>query len=198
MANEKENSFLRWLSRPESLVGLSAVVISIVAVAVSAYEARIMREWQRAAVWPYVQLSRSFFYDRELYEQTGERGWRLLFEARNVGVGPASVKGFRVTVNGEPHTNWRSAINAVLADEPSFEYGQSGINGAIIPADASIQMFQLSDSPLAKQIYDNMDALNFEACFCSVFNECWRTSWNDFGASEPIAECKAEDWNFEE
>jgi hypothetical protein len=54
----RRKSFLMWISRPEAMIGLCAGVISVVAVFVSAYETTIMRDWPRAAVWPFVQLSR--------------------------------------------------------------------------------------------------------------------------------------------
>jgi hypothetical protein len=55
---------------------------------VSAYEAHIQREWQRAAVWPFVQLSRSFYYS-DADAPPDQRKWTLTLNAENAGVGPA-------------------------------------------------------------------------------------------------------------
>ena len=44
----------------EMLVGISAVVIGVCALAVSLYETSLMREEQRAAVMPLLELSRSY------------------------------------------------------------------------------------------------------------------------------------------
>ena len=38
-------------------------------------------------------------------------------------------------------------------------------------------MFQYVAQPDAENIYREMERLDFVACFCSVFDECWRTSY---------------------
>ena len=45
---------------PEMLVGLSAVLIGVCALGVSLYETSLMREEQRAAVMPILELGRSY------------------------------------------------------------------------------------------------------------------------------------------
>ena len=197
-AQKNDRTFWKWLSQPEAMIGLSAVVVSLIAVAVSTYEARIMREWQQAAVWPYIQLSRSAFYDREELEATGETTWTVTLNAENVGVGPARIKDFHVFVDGEPHLTWSSAIQAVLDSDDAITYGQSSINGAILPAERSVQMFRLSDKVLAKRIYENMDGLDFSACYCSVFDQCWITRYGEYGDAEPVASCERDENSFEE
>jgi len=57
----RRRSLAAWISRPESFIGICAVIVTVVAVSISAYEAGLQREWQRAAVWPYIQLNRSFY-----------------------------------------------------------------------------------------------------------------------------------------
>ena len=89
---------------PEMLVGLSAVVIGVCALGVSLYETSLMREEQRAAVIPLVELARSHWIDDNAENQNK---WRLSMHAENVGIGPARVADFRVTVDGEPHKTWR-------------------------------------------------------------------------------------------
>ena len=195
MPQAQPNSFLTWLSRPEAIIGLCAVIVSVVAVFVSAYEARIQREWQRAAVWPYVQLSRSFFYAKG--DAPEQRKWTLTLNAENAGVGPAQVKDFRVTVNGKPQRTWRAAIQALLGTQADISYGESTINGMIIPAGRSVQMFQYVNQPDAQKLYGEMKRLNFSACFCSVFDECWWTSYQSADA-ESADGCQRDGDSFEE
>jgi len=93
--------------RAEMLVGVSAVVIGVCALGVSLYEASLMREQQRAAVLPILELGRSFYLTPE-DEDTEE--WRLSFSAENVGIGPARIVDFVVTVDGEPQATWGEAM----------------------------------------------------------------------------------------
>src|SRR5215470_19880581 len=127
MQEDNPKSFLSWLSRPEAIIGLCAVVVSVIAVFVAAYEALIQREWQRAAVWPYVQLSRSFYYTQDDVPPE-QRKWTLTLNAENAGVGPAQVRDFRVTVDGKPQHTWREAMQALLGTQDDIQYGESTVN----------------------------------------------------------------------
>jgi hypothetical protein len=171
----RQRAFRSWISRPESIIGLCAVIVSVVAVGIAAYEARIQREWQRAAVWPYIQLGRSF-YKTGPDDGSGEQGWMLTFNAENVGVGPAHVMDFHVTVDGKPQRTWGAAMKALLREDVDIPYGQSTILGMIVPAQRNVQMFQYVNQPNAQRIYREMDRLDYAACFCSVFDECWVTT----------------------
>lgn len=199
MAEREKGAFLRWLARPEAMIGLCAIVVSVIAVLISAYEARIQRDWQRAAVWPFVQLSRSYFYDPEDEERTGERRWTLTLNAENVGVGPALIKDFRVTIDGKPVTTWSEVVRLLTGIEGKVDYGQSMINGAILPAERMYRMFEYRDSPNAIKLAEAMkDRLDFEACYCSVFGECWQTSYKEFDGSRVVKSCERDETSFQE
>lgn len=197
MSEHSAKSFLAWLSRPEAIIGLCAVVVSVIAVFVSAYEAIIQRDWQRAAVWPYVQLSRSYYYtDPDV--PPDQRKWTLTLNAENAGVGPAQVRDFKVTVDGKPQHTWREAIQTLLGTKEDIQYGDSTINGMIISAGQTVRMFQYVNQPNSEQIYKAMERLDFFACFCSVFNECWRTSYRSTARAEPVESCRNDADSFQE
>ncbi len=86
----------------------------------------------------------------------------------------------------------------MLESDVHISYGQSTINGRTIPPDRSIKMFDLSNTELVIPIVAEFERLEFEACFCSVFEECWKTSYSSFGAAEPVAECKPNEDSFTE
>ncbi len=193
---ETKGGFLRWLSKPEAIIGLCAVVVSVVAVFISAYEARIERDWQRAAVWPFVQLSRSNYFSEDT---PGERRWVLMLNAENVGVGPALIKDFHVTVDGKPHADWQSAMQALLKTEETIDYGESTVNGAILPAERMYRMFELHDSALAEKVAEAMKGrLDFEACYCSVFGDCWETSYSAFAGAREVKSCEQDENSFKQ
>jgi hypothetical protein len=183
MPDNRRRRFATWISRPETIIGICAVVVSVVAVAISAYEAHLQREWQRAAVWPYIQLGRSFQRTNSAAEPE-KQGWKLTINAENVGVGPAHVRDFRVTVDGKPQPDWRAAMRALLRSNDDIKYGQSTILNIIVPPQRKVEMFQYVDHPDAEKIYGEMDRLTYTACFCSVFDECWVTTSRDTPAKE--------------
>ena len=179
----------------EMLVGVSAVIIGICALGVSLYETSLMREEQRAAVMPLLELSRS--YNLQTDELSGA-GSRLWLQAENVGIGPARVEDFRVTVDGAPQPTWDAAFRQLIGHESPISYGQSTINGRTIPPDRLITMMKLNDGKLAEEILAEFDRLDFEACFCSIFDECWTTSHSAFGAATQVDSCKRSDSSFTE
>ena len=155
----KSGSFLT----SEMLVGISAVVIGVCALFVSLYETKLMRQEQRAAVLPIIELSRSFY----AADEADDSSWRVLTVAENVGIGPARILDFEVTVDGKPHATWRSAIQALTKTDTTIRYSQSTINGRTVPPDRSITMFSLEDSTLAKRIIEEFHRLDYKACYCS-------------------------------
>lgn len=177
------------------LVGVSAVVIGVCALGVSLYETSLMREEQRAAVIPLVELSRSFFLENG--EDEGET-LRLTLNLENVGIGPARIQDFRVTVDGEPQPTWRAAMNALLGEDLSTPYVQSTINGRTIPVERRVAMFDLRDSGVARRLLAEFERLDFSACYCSVFDECWQTSYRTFGAATEVASCESSADSFTE
>ncbi len=76
---------------PGMMVGISALIIGVCAPGVSLYEAKLMREEQRAAVIPMMEPGRS--YDTSASDPSKNR---LALLAQNVGIGPARVLDFNV------------------------------------------------------------------------------------------------------
>jgi hypothetical protein len=97
----------------------------------------------------------------------------LSFSAENVGIGPARIVDFVVTVDGQPQATWGEAMR-------------------------SITMFELADRSLARDIMERFEHLDFSACYCSVFDECWTTSYSTFGAPATVASCRRTENSFEE
>ena len=180
-------------AHPEMLVGISAVVIGVCALTVSLYEVNLMRAEQRAAVVPLIEFGRSYFFS----DAAGQpEGWQLSVHAENVGLGPARVMDFRITVDGAPQLSWRSAMQALLGRDEPVAIILSSINGRIIPANRSIQMFQLKDSQLATEIVEEFDRLEIEACFCSVFDDCWTKNMVE-NAAVPVESCESSALSFQ-
>lgn len=180
---------------PEMLVGLSAVFIGVCALVVSLYEAHLMREEQRAAVIPLLELGRSHYVD---HSGANPEKWRLSLHAENVGIGPAIIRDFVVTVDGEPQPTWRAAMRSLLGRDVDVAYGQSTINGRTIPPDRLVTMFDLMNTELVPEIMPEFERLELTACFCSVFDECWTTSYSTFGQGTPVDACPASEGSFQE
>jgi hypothetical protein len=72
------------------------------------------------------------------------------------------------------------------------------MSGRTIPPDRLVTMMDLDDDELTERILIEFDRLDFEACFCSIFDECWTTSYSDFGATNQVESCQRLDSSFTE
>ena len=192
MSDKSRKNLLR---NPEMLVGISAVIIGVCALGVSLYETSLMREEQRAAVLPMLELARSYSLGKP---DDADRSQRLQLLAENVGIGPARVVDFRVTVDGTPYKTWGEAVQALVGTNERIRYSQSVIRGRTLPPDRSVTMFTMIDDALPGQVIAEFERFNYEACFCSIFDECWTTSYSSFGQSTPVEACRPGDHSFME
>ena len=184
---------IRGKVHPEMLVGISAVIIGLCALGVSMYETSLMREEQRAAVMPILELGRS--YNVSASDPSRDR-FALL--AQNVGIGPARVLDFKVTVDGKSQLTWDAAMRALTGADERISHSMSVINGRTIPPDKTVRIFELKDMNFLDGILEENSRLEFEACYCSIFDECWTTKNTTFGASQEAATCSRTDNSFTE
>lgn len=118
----------RWL-RPDLITAVSALVVGLCALGVSAYQAYVMRSQMRAAAWPHVELYHNY------------PGDAFSFWAQNNGVGPARVQTVLLTVDGRPVETWGAMLETLFADllaqyqgpPPGFASVQSYISGRVLP-----------------------------------------------------------------
>lgn len=180
------------------IAAMSAVVIGACALVVAFFEVRIMRADQRASVLPMVEFNRKTLRTDSDALGEDETVTQLAFTAENVGIGPASVVDFRVFVDGRPTTTWGDAVRELLGRDESIKYSNSTIMGRVIPAGRTIDMFSMSGTELTSYVNANIDRLEIEACYCSVFNECWTVSDQDFGTISEVAKCEPDADSFQE
>ena len=172
----REESLSQWLRRPQTMIGLSAVVLSLCGLFVATYEAMLLRQHQRASVWPHVEVHASLTPDRV----------RLMVQ--NTGVGPARIRAAAVTFDGQRYDDWEGVFRTILDERGTLNAYQSLISGRVLPSgspEETILLVAVDDgdaapalvSALRSEIIDgNFDV---ELCYCSVYEECWTTSMQD-------------------
>ena len=125
-------SFSKWITRPQTLVGLSALLLSLCGLFIAIYEASLIRQAQRASVWPYVEVGGTL--NRNLIE----------LRVQNTGVGPARIRAAVVTYKGEAKADWRDLVYSVISDDSTrarVNAYQSRINGRVLPTNAIPETF---------------------------------------------------------
>lgn len=183
--SEAAGGFRRWVSRPEVLVGIAAMILSLCGLFISIHETMLVRQEQRASVWPRVELGTSF---------SGAN--RVRFHVRNTGVGPARVRAVSVSHRGETLDGWGDLLRSVAGEEVELQgRSYSLLNGRVLPPGSQREaIFEIDEddvvSPddlirtLQQAILDG--SVDVATCYCSVYDECWKTALQ--GLLEPQRE----------
>ena len=169
---QPDESFSQWLSEPQTMIGLSAVLLSLCGLFVSIYETRLIRQEQRASVWPRVSVAPSMSTESDTVE----------IGVQNSGIGPARIRAARIEHDGERQANWQDLLESVDQSGASRNFGLLN-NQVLSPGMEEVIFAVASDSsernpgslpPLAQEIWDgNVDLV---LCYCSVYNACWITT----------------------
>ena len=162
------------LKEPEMIMAISAVFISMVAVAIALFEASIVREQQKSSVWPHIEVL-----------TTNVDGF--VYHATNKGLGPATIEDVRVTLNKKPILEWNELLR-LLDSKFSWNKKQSTINRRVISPEETIEFLQLDKDSYMRIISLNQDfQLSVEICYCSVYKDCWKTTGL---ISKPVDSCE--------
>lgn len=155
-------------NRVEFLVAICALVTSIVAIWVAWDQSRVMRAQQHGMVYPVLQVD-GFVSTRE---ETLSMGIRL----SNTGVGPALIQSVVASANGEPLSSLEPYREFTA---PGYDISWAGVAGRSLAPGSDFDALRLTwdrneITPAQVQTTLNAwDEVDFEFCYCSVFERCW-------------------------
>lgn len=164
------------------IVSGAAIFISLCTLVVLLYEARIMREQQRASVWPYIELAVG----------SGNQGFHVV--THNQGIGPARIRSLRAFVDGTPVRTWDAMFDSLGVETGSW--GNDLTNGRVIPGQSGLPTLRAAGAERAARLIDayfDDQRLAFEVCYCSIYDECWRVVSRGLDEERtPVASCEAD------
>ncbi|MBB4637410.1 hypothetical protein [Longimicrobium terrae] len=151
--------------RADRLISLCAIVAAVAAVLVSAYAAYMQREQLKISVWPHLSQSNRM-----------TPGQPYVRTVRNGGMGPALVRSFQVSVDGQPHRSWSAVVKAAtgLPAPPALVYSSLGPGTVVLPG-AEVELLRLPAGPEAAAFWTVMqdDRVSLRICYCSLRGDCW-------------------------
>lgn len=181
--NEQHTSnrtFSQWLAEPQTMIGLSAVLLSLCGLFISIYETSLIRQEQRASVWPHVEIGPSYHEDT------------VSVHVSNSGIGPARLRAAAVKYRDDPKESWAELLqdaeieDRIDGDPEGLEVYRDLINDSVLPPASPLDdIFRISvtEEDTASQAFlrafrheieeGNVDV---SICYCSVYEECWVTS----------------------
>ncbi|MCE2994973.1 MAG: hypothetical protein ACK5RG_03990 [Cyclobacteriaceae bacterium] len=184
MENEREENLTpqpkkSFSLKPEMIIALSAVFVSVATLFVYIYQARIMQGQQHASVWPHIERQ---------YVQTSTDGFIL--RVVNKGVGPAIIQSAKMRWNNEPvETPYHLLSKFVNPDSISLYY--SSLEKMVLAPGEKVEVFhiyvkdQAEYNKLQKALKDFYPKFSYEICYCSIYKECWL-----YGREEDLIPCE--------
>ncbi|MCB0518906.1 MAG: hypothetical protein KDD27_08210 [Saprospiraceae bacterium] len=140
----------------------AAIIVSFCALAVSIYQAIILRNQQYAAVWPYIEPTVRY----------SNHSFELLIQ--NKGTGPAIIKKVNLTLDDQPVADYRKFMGDLLGNHAFQSLSITSVDNSVISANESVRMLaaELPDS-LSISSSDFPQRTTVKICFCSIFGDCW-------------------------
>lgn len=140
-----------------------ALVISCMALAVSVYEAQILKSQQKALVWPYVKVDVSY----------SSKGFSI--NANNNGIGPALIKSLEVSFDGTAVKNYDELLDAMKPDR-SFGYNIISVgklNDTVLKAGEERRLLQIPFTEETRSLLKQIEKVNFKLQYSSVLGSNW-------------------------
>jgi hypothetical protein len=165
----------------ETVAALAALVTSVAAVYIAWQETRIMREQQHASVIPIVSSGVG------ISNSAGDRP-ELRFHLENAGVGPALIQNVTMRLGGEPLNSWSALEAAVLPEalHGASDFEVNRLENHVLQAGRTVSVLVVQWPPTEETeqaisgffedvVSGSRKVPVLEACYCSVFERCWRT-----------------------
>lgn len=202
MTEEQQSKNFEALSRPFKkrvdiglVTGVSAVIVSIMALFVSRAQMMSYQRTQKAAVMPVIDIDMGYMVD-------GEGKDYFEISLNNAGSGVAYIQRVKVTQNGEPFEDYAAFEDAImtrrmrswakLTARPASGYLRSGER--IVPRRYFMGAAR-TDLPayLRGEWGAPVDGVDVTICYCSVFEDCWTKAFLDRKRPQPVESCGAGD-----
>ena len=140
-----------------------ALIISVLALLVSLYEANLLKDQQRSMVWPYLTVAPNF------------SGTGFSIVATNNGTGPALVNSMEVRFKDTLYTNFDDILDAIKPDRKiGYDRLQMrGLNNTVVRAGETRVIFNMPWDDETREMAKEMFLTKMKVQYCSVLDDCW-------------------------
>ena len=170
-----ETSHHRHTGRPllDLVLGISAIAISLTSLFLAIQNDKAMEHLVQANSWPLVQVTYS--------TSNADASPHAHLDIANKGVGPASIESLDVTFQGRHLRDKKDLVDALLKRTTVTEHPHvlsSDVVHSVLSAKETVTFIDFI--PLQEYspqdyaaITQGIQELQLQACYCSVFDECW-------------------------
>lgn len=156
----------------DKIVSLSAILISLMTLAVLSYQTSLMRKQQRLSVLPYLSIG-----------NYGTNTPNYKFVLENSGIGPAFIESIKIFYKGKVYK--KDFAQFLISDIPEMDsvnnvYHSNIYEGVLIPSGRKINLLQIDNSledalkfnKVLEMLYKN--GFGFELVYRSAYDEKWK------------------------
>lgn len=163
-------------------ISAAALFVSAVSLWVGVRTEKANEDLVAASTWPFLQV--------QISNADPDGQPDLLFEVVNTGVGPAKIESFEVLWNGKPYPGGNALLEQCCGYKPirpttpeaktHTMLMRGTVQGMVLRA-GDVETFlhyKLNADNLAQwtALNNARDQMTYRICYCSVLNECWRSS----------------------
>jgi len=173
----------------ETVGSIVAIIVGIAALFVAWDEAKSVRKQQAASVLPVLKIN-----SLNLNEVDGSITSIIV---KNVGIGPAFVENAAIYWGDEKLPSMEAVRQRIEEDGNYYGFWTARLEGEILAGSEEFNLLTVTvpagpdsnarTNALRTTLYQN---LGVDACFCSVYEDCWTTSLNKKYRPEPVDECR--------
>ncbi len=176
-------------------ISLFVGLISLCALFVSLYQARIMRQQNsvqmealKAQLWPRLAIGIDRNYSRGI-----QTDYDIL--VINKGSGPAIINQVMVTHDGVEATDWWDVFDkSAMPDSIGRNINTAQLAGNVLRPGESIRILGLSDNTPLMHAYAPLSVdTDVSICYASVFGDVWQLSREGLQSDEPSTTEKIDD-----
>lgn len=174
----------RWF---DLAVAISAIAISLISLFVAIEHGQVERQLVAANSWPYLR--------GEFSNQSSAGSARINLTITNAGVGPAKLETLELFLHGQPVANSQSLLAGCCGVDPAHPgaiHWTTGPQSGVLRPGETIELLALPETPENQAVWErlnqNLGAISFRGCYCSVFDECWIGDLQGFDP-KPVKAC---------
>ncbi len=149
--------------RPELIISIVSLCLSLMAAATNLFQARLQREQQQTAVWPYLEAN--------LYINAEGFSYFLA----NKGVGPAIITSESYSFRGQQFSSAVDVVKAIATghDINYSTYSTEPAKNRVLSPQESLKVFRIANSKIAEMLSERADSIKIAIEYKSIYGKRW-------------------------
>lgn len=170
----------------QAILSISALTISLCALIVSVIETNMVRNQQRAMVYPHLRLSVAY----------NDKGFYVSLE--NSGTGLALIQdAYFYTEDGVYFKDWNEIIDHLMQTEHDIGYNiykTQTLFEKVIPPNETVRLFEVPWTEETHILGERITSIKTKICYSSILGDSWTINQNQSPVAGPCKSMKGQEF----